>query len=291
MVHGVQRVRQSAQALEAKRLKEKAKLDDYLSLTQDVLSRKKNKDWSKDALQLTSRLLQVNPEFYTIWNYRRAILLNGIFPTSSPEEINVFITDELSGTMTALKAHPKIYWIWNHRRWCLENTPMGPNENGEESGGWRKANWDKELYVVEKLLDADPRNFHAWNYRRYVLASMTTPRSEKSELAYTSRKIEANISNFSAWHQRSKVLTSLWGGSSGVPAKFREEASATLTPTIGDDKELVESEIAAIQELLDEQPDSKCMVIYLMVITADCGLRVHGINLLLQTTAVEETLG
>ncbi|KAG6879598.1 hypothetical protein C0992_000878 [Termitomyces sp. T32_za158] len=38
-MHGVKRVQQSAQALEAKRLREKAKLDDYLSLTQDVLSR------------------------------------------------------------------------------------------------------------------------------------------------------------------------------------------------------------------------------------------------------------
>jgi hypothetical protein len=29
---------------------------------------------------MTAKLLQVNPEFYTIWNYRRNILLYGIFP-------------------------------------------------------------------------------------------------------------------------------------------------------------------------------------------------------------------
>ncbi|KAG6909844.1 hypothetical protein DXG01_015117 [Tephrocybe rancida] len=249
-MHNVKRVRQSAQALEAKRLREKAKLDDYLVLTEDVLSRKKNEDWSQDALQLTSRLLQVNPDFYTIWNYRRNILLNGIFPTSSPEDINAVIMGDLSTTMTALKAHPKVYWIWNHRRWCLENAPSGPGADGEaNSGAWRKANWDRELYVVEKMLDADPRNFHAWNYRRYVLASMPVPRSEKSELVYTVRKIEANISNFSAWHQRSKVLTSLRESSGDAPRNSIEE---------GDDKELLESEIVAIQELLDEQPDSKC---------------------------------
>ncbi|KAG5653259.1 hypothetical protein H0H81_001419 [Sphagnurus paluster] len=146
--------------------------------------------------------------------------------------------------MAALRAHPKVYWIWNHRRWCLENTPRGPVSVVEsESFGWKKANWDKELFVVEKMLDADPRNFHAWDYRRYVIASMPVPRPEKSELAYTSRKIEANISNFSAWHQRSKVLTSL----------------LYLETDPGEDKDLVESEITAIQELLDEQPDSKCM--------------------------------
>ncbi|KAG6817084.1 hypothetical protein H0H87_012852 [Tephrocybe sp. NHM501043] len=249
-MHGVKRVRHSAQALEAKRLKEKAKLDEYLALTEDVLSRKKNNDLSQDALQLTARLLQINPDFYTIWNYRRIILLNGIFPASSPDEINDAITGDLSSTMIALKAHPKVYWIWNHRRWCLENTPHEPSVDGETGAGvWRKANWDRELYVVEKMLDADPRNFHAWNYRRYVLASMPVPRSEKSELVYTSRKIEANISNFSAWHQRSKVLTSLRESSTNAPARPTEE---------GDDKELLESEILAIQELLDEQPDSKC---------------------------------
>lgn len=51
---------------------------------------------------------------------------------------------------------------------------------------------------------------HAWDYRRYVLSSMPTKRSETSELAYTTRKIESNFSNFSAWHQRSKVLARLW---------------------------------------------------------------------------------
>ncbi|KAF5386777.1 hypothetical protein D9615_001668 [Tricholomella constricta] len=224
-MHGVKRVRQSRQAIEAKRLKEKAKVDEYLSLTQDTISRKKDKDWSQDALRLTFQLLQFNPEFYTIWNYRRTILLNGIFPNSSPEEINNYILDDLSSTMTALKAHPKVYWIWNHRRWCLENTPCGPGSKSEgDINGWRKANWDKELYVVEKMLDADPRNFHAWDYRRYVLAGMPVKRSEKSEFAYTSRKIEANISNFSAWHQRSKVITSLRHSSGISLTKSRDEA-------------------------------------------------------------------
>ncbi|KAF8078123.1 rab-protein geranylgeranyltransferase [Lyophyllum atratum] len=278
--HGVKRVRQSQQVIEAKKLREKTKIEEYIALTQDVISRKKDKDWSHDALHLTTRLLQVNPEFYTIWNYRRNILLDGIFPSSSSDEINTRISDDLSSTMTALKAHPKVYWIWNHRRWCLENTPSGPGSEEEgDTDGWRKANWDKELYVVEKMLDADPRNFHAWDYRRYVLASMPIQRPQKSELAYTSRKIEANISNFSAWHQRSKVLTSLHK-SSGIPSiKSRQEEFDLLRNAmytdpddqsvwmyhrwlmgLGEDREVLESEITAIQELLDEQPDSKwCM--------------------------------
>jgi len=113
--------------------------------------------------------------------------------------------------------------VWNHRQWCLENVPDGPGEEVADRYGWKKAKWDRELFVVEKMLDADARNFLAWNYRRYVLASMPVPRTEISELAYTTRKIEANFSNFSAWHQRSKVYTSLWDSGKLDAVKCQEE--------------------------------------------------------------------
>jgi len=271
----VKRVYQSRHAVEAKRLREKAKVEEYVALTIDVISRKKSKDWSESALELTSRLLQLNPEFYTIWNYRRTVLLMGIFPKSSAEKINNLIADELSNTMSALKSHPKVYWIWNHRRWCLENTPHGPGLKDEaEFHGWRKANWDRELFVVEKMLDADPRNFHAWDYRRYALASMSMTQDTTSEFNYTTRKIEANFSNFSAWHQRSKVISALQDSNdirSNQEVEFDLLRNAMYTDPndqsvwvyhrwligLGEDKRVLEREITAIQELLHEQPDSK----------------------------------
>jgi geranylgeranyl transferase type-2 subunit alpha len=147
---------------------------------------------------------------------------------SSPEEVNDILNDDLAMTTKALKVHPKIYWIWNHRRWCLEHIPENPDS--AESQSWRRSTWERELFIVEKMLEADSRNcpsflvpsIHsltlgslfiivlACDYRRYVLASMPVRRSEKAELAYTTKRIEANFSNFSAWHQRTKVLSSLW---------------------------------------------------------------------------------
>jgi len=63
-------------------------------------------------------------------------------------------------TMVALKSHPKVYWIWNHRRWCLEQIPDTPPSAVDtlSSHNWSQAAWEKELYFVEKMLDADPRN-------------------------------------------------------------------------------------------------------------------------------------
>ncbi|KAI0928853.1 hypothetical protein AcW2_004724 [Taiwanofungus camphoratus] len=276
-MHGVKRVQYSREALEARKRREQAKLKEYLALTEDVLTKKKNKDWSKGAFDLTTRVLHVNPEFYTIWNYRRNILLRGIFPNCSASEVNDILSDDLSLTTTHLKQHPKVYWIWNHRRWCLESVPDGPSDT--EPDGWRKANWNKELFVVEKMLDADARNFLAWNYRRYVLSSMPVQQTELAELAYTTRKIEANFSNFSAWHQRSKVLSSVWEAGKLDCNRSREEEFELVKNAMytdpddqsvwiyhrwlvgrGDDHEMLKREIFSIHELLDEQPDSKwCM--------------------------------
>ncbi|CCM02932.1 uncharacterized protein FIBRA_05047 [Fibroporia radiculosa] len=273
----VKRVRYTQEALEAKKQREQAKLKEYLILADSVLARRKRKDWSKDALELTTRVLQINPELYTVWNYRRDIFLNGIFPTSEPSQVNDILSNDLSFTMTHLKQHPKVYWIWNHRRWCLEAVPDGPTQ--DDADGWRISNWNKELFVVEKMLDVDARNFLAWNYRRYVLSSMPVKRPEQTELAYTTRKIEANFSNFSAWHQRSKVLTSLWDQGKLSPEICREKEFDLVKNAMytdpgdqsvwiyhrwlvgqGKDYAILSREIASVQELLDEQPDSKwCM--------------------------------
>ncbi|KAF9228667.1 rab-protein geranylgeranyltransferase [Gyrodon lividus] len=278
-MHNVKRVHQSQAAVQAKKERERSKIAEYLALTDNVISRKKTSDWSKDAFDQTQHLLQLNPEFYTIWNYRRNIMLNGIFSSSTPEEINNLLANELSMTTTVLKAHPKVYWVWNHRRWCLENVPDGPVVNDQPSLQWRKTNWDKELAVVEKMLDVDARNFHAWNYRRYVLASMPAQRPEIAELTYTTRKISASFSNFSAWHQRSKIFSSLWNTGQLNPVQSRKEEFDVVHNALftdpddqsawiyhrwllgsGEYQEQLRQEIAVIEELLAEQPDSKwCM--------------------------------
>lgn len=111
-----------------------------------------------ESLDLTTKMLHINPEFYTIWNYRRNIYLNAVFPDNTPERINEILEKDLVMTTLALKAHPKVYCIWNHRRWCLEQTPDGPGGEGGDSHGWRMKNWKQELFVVEKVLDVDARN-------------------------------------------------------------------------------------------------------------------------------------
>ena len=70
--------------------------------------------------------------------------------------MNEILSDDLSLTTTLLKQHPKVYCVWNHRQWCLHQVPDGPSEN--DANEWRQSYWNKELFVVEKMLEADARN-------------------------------------------------------------------------------------------------------------------------------------
>lgn len=124
----------------------------------------------------------MNPDFYSVWNWRRLVLKNGILlhkistktatlaNTDSTKEISTTeettaisttITDEndnddienknqevykqeLDLFMQLIRINPKSYWLWNHRVWCLENMP--------------KPDWNGELYLVNKMLTLDSRN-------------------------------------------------------------------------------------------------------------------------------------
>ena len=85
--------------------------------------------------------------------------------------------------------------------------------------------------VSERIM---PCGFHAltsarvlaWDYRRYVLASMPVKKPEIEEFAYTTKKIEANFSNFSAWHQRSKIYPLLWESNALDRKKSQEEGAS-----------------------------------------------------------------
>ena len=180
-----------------------------------------------ESLGLTQKILEINPEFYTLWNYRREIIQSMM--TAGHLTAGQIGESEKSLTQLALEKNPKSYCAWHHRRWVAE---LGCVDLGEE------------LATCTKFLNLDARNctlsicqlctptsrapwfthknspsrfyfyhsVHCWDYRRFIAKRANVATAD--EFAYTSTKIEQNFSNFSAWHYRSRLM----------PVVFHEKA-------------------------------------------------------------------
>ncbi|KAJ4839424.1 hypothetical protein Tsubulata_035354, partial [Turnera subulata] len=165
------------------------------ALQSQFLPNHHNKNYTKEALDLSAKLLEKNPEYYTAWNYRKLALQHAL--DSQPDLLHTILHEELQVAKNALKRNPKAYGAWHHRKWVLSK--------GDDSF------LDKELQDlddIQRLKAKDQeRNFHIWNHRRFVTAMMR--RSDKDELDHTENMIGTNFSNYSAWHNRSVLLSNL----------------------------------------------------------------------------------
>ncbi len=123
------------------------------------------------------------------------------YARSTSTQINDILSDELSLTTAFLKQHPKVYWIWTHRQWCLQQVPDSPNEI--DPNGWRQSYWNKELFVVEKMLEADPRNcLYAFVSRvSHKLTTLRSPRLDVSPIRAEDDACQASRSLRSIVHQ------------------------------------------------------------------------------------------
>ncbi|KAI9781460.1 MAG: Rab geranylgeranyltransferase [Candelina submexicana] len=235
--HGVPRITSTEAKSDQARQKELKSIEDYRSLVDLVSTKIREREYTAAVLAQTSKLLTLNPEYYTIWNYRRLILVNRFStaetspsPSPSLEDLSPpnqtrasLIVGDLQFLVPLLRKFPKCYWIWNHRLWLLEQaTLLLPASTARRL-------WAEELWLVRKMLALDSRNFHGWGYRRTVVshlesAKLAPPPSELSEtkqeerkgasmaeeeFAYTTKMIETNLSNFSAWHNRGKLIPRL----------------------------------------------------------------------------------
>ena len=200
----------------------------YGQLAGEVLERRRAGRQDPQSLALAAKLLELNPEVYTVWNYRREALAPVL--AAGGDAALAAVAGELALTERAVLRNPKSYAAWHHRRWVV---------------GHRFSSLEAELALVGRLLDADERNFHGWGYRRFVVGLMGTP--AERELEYAERKINQNFSNYSAWHYRTTLLPAVHGGAAeegGVLVDLAAAlASAGVDPAVdgGDAPEAVAS--------------------------------------------------
>ncbi|CAG8485613.1 26798_t:CDS:2, partial [Dentiscutata erythropus] len=286
VMHGRKRVKPTAEVEKLRKEKEASKIKEYNGIVAACFEKKSKCEFDKEAFILTTKILSQNPDFYTIWNLRRSILLNEISEDCSEEEKQQKFSSELLFLQEVFRHNPKSYWIFNHRRWCLDTMP--------------NPDWKSELDLVGKMLDMDARNFHGWDYRRYVITRLSCIDSNalnlcKTEFDFTTTKINQNFSNYSAWHQRSKLLPNLLedeqlgdqGKKNLIDQEFELVKSAFYTDPddqsawlyhwwlIGRDIlpltkqeriNLLKREIATVKELQEIEPESKWCLQTLLVL-------------------------
>lgn len=116
-----------------------------------MLARCKARRYDEESLELAARLLALNPEIYTVWNFRRDAVADVL--AAGGADALAASARELAVTQRALMRNPKSYAAWHHRRWVV---------------GHRLDSLEAEMALVEKLLEADDRNFHGWGYRLFI---------------------------------------------------------------------------------------------------------------------------
>ena len=180
-------------------LQQKTKTNSSSGACMNINSQDSNKDIDCDSesserslalvLGLTDKLLSVNPDPNYLWNHRRETLLLKLKLKSdnyaAADAASEFIEQEQILTQTALQRNPKAYGAWFHRKWSIrhylnlfletETSRLSANTDTDTD---TDANvliksilrlLKAELILCGEFLMLDERNFHCWNYRRFVV--------------------------------------------------------------------------------------------------------------------------
>ncbi|EGD73209.1 hypothetical protein PTSG_04923 [Salpingoeca rosetta] len=225
-MHGRVKVRTSAEQAEIKRKERQKQAQQFAAVKNKIFTLRAEGSHAPEAMDMTARLLEQNPDVATLFNYRREILLHNK-KDMTEEEYAGKIKEELQLSTTCLKRNPKSYSAWHHRRWCVLQV------GGEDV-------LQQELALTTRYLGLDERNFHCWDYRRFVVSQIPPEAQAKidekqfAKVAADVDKVVENFSNYSAWHYRSKLLMAEHSVQFGLelPAAVWKEELALVTDPI-----------------------------------------------------------
>ncbi|KAF9273703.1 CAAX geranylgeranyltransferase alpha subunit [Mortierella alpina] len=178
----------------------------------------RSQEQSERAFELTTIVINLSPSHYTVWHYRQTLL----------KALNKDMAQELEWVQEMIDEHPKSYQIWHHRQVVVDHmsvsifpaatlsttpanlytVPMIPYLELSESQ--QKAAQEAvrtELKCIAQALVEEPKNYHAWSYRQWVLSHFGLGPWWEEELGYIDEQLALEIRNNSAWNQRYFVVT------------------------------------------------------------------------------------
>jgi len=255
----------------------KQRAKEYIEMWDKFLQMKSSNDFSEEAFTQHTKMINMAGDCYTLWNFRKLVIEN---LEKSRLDCAKLYQDELKWLEYLLSQHPKSYWIWFHRKWITTRIP--------------NMDWNTELALCTKALEMDSRNFHCWNYRRFVTVQAKV--SLKDELSFTLAKINQNFSNYSSWHHRSFLMQRAYENDPGsfvqvlteelelVQNAFYtspEDQSAwfyhrwlvgmSKRHNSGNFRQVVEQELEKVEGLLEEEPNSKWPILTSVFLLVELG--------------------
>jgi geranylgeranyl transferase type-2 subunit alpha len=224
---------------EEQRLRDLEKIRKYRELEDQVRSRVSQRDYSPETFQLTSKLLRLNPEYYTIWNVRRRCLISGSFskPSAgsscskgsssfSPSDTTTTSSGSYSSSSsTATPPNPASQTVGKSGITADPDAPA-TDDTKQDLDLIRS-----ELGFTIPLLLQSPKCYWIWSYRLWILRQAierlpvaTAQRIWEEELGLASKMLGRDRRNFHAWGYRRHVVEQLESsslqGSSLVEAGF-----------------------------------------------------------------------
>ncbi|KAK7978426.1 hypothetical protein PG988_005916 [Apiospora saccharicola] len=283
--HGIARTNRSR--TEEQRQQDLDKIQKYRDLDDQIQHHVKQSNYGDPALfQLTTKLLRLNPEYYTIWNVRRRCLISG---SLSKRSAGLWHSKASPSTSRSVTTKPSCAGSSPSPSAATPPAPATspsppkagasgttPDEKEEEGGdntttdpaeGARKEDVDdekadvaadtaiiqSELAFTIPLLIEFPKCYWIWGYRSFLLSvcDAILPAGAArdfwvAELALDSKMLTKDRRNFHAWSYRRFIVSALES-----TAKTDGDASTTAK------KSMTESELAytysMIKKFLDQE--------------------------------------
>ncbi|KAK9172077.1 Protein prenyltransferase alpha subunit repeat family protein [Cryptosporidium meleagridis] len=151
-----------------------------------------NECFHLENLDISTQVIDLNPQHYTAWYFRRKIIRENYVEHENKAEL---LREELRFVRGICERAPKCYQSWWHMRVIRELLGFDI----------------EELKFLSKQLEFDAKNMYVWNHRTWFIRKYNSVENDLlfSELDFISKLISEDCRNNSAWCYRHFIFTNL----------------------------------------------------------------------------------
>jgi geranylgeranyl transferase type-2 subunit alpha len=189
------------------------------------------RQYTLEVLELTSKLLKKNPEYYTIWNVRRRLLIYGLFSKPSDSSSPSTESQNTSPTATTKTSSENLSSSTATSSSVSNTTPQNPSSQNHGKNGTTLDLIKADLDWLFPIMIKYPKCYWIWNYRLWLLQQANerlepdVPRELwNRELVLVGKMLVRDSRNFHGWGYRRIVVSELesakLNGKSMVESEF-----------------------------------------------------------------------